>query len=116
MRNHVSKRLKPVPSKNIENWRSFSDLRERSQRKIVIGVFGDSPKMEKVRNLFFSEIERELPYLCFDTTLVYFGSQGAVQCVHQYHIRENRKSLAPPLIKAVRSRILFFLSVTCYIS
>ena len=98
MRNHVSKRLKPVPSKNIENWRSFSDLRERSQRKIVIGVFGDSPKMEKVRNLFFSEIERELPYLCFDTTLVYFGSQGAVQCVHQYHIRENRKSLGAPLI------------------
>ena len=96
MRNHVSKRLKPVPSKNIENWRSFSDLRERSQRKIVIGVFGDSPKMEKVRNLFFSEIERELPYLCFDTTLVYFGSQGAVQCVHQYHIRGNRKSLGPP--------------------
>ena len=98
MRNHVSKRLKPVPSKNIENWRSFSDLRERSQRKIVIGVFGDSPKMEKIRNSFFSEIERELPYLCFDTILGYIGRQGAAQCVHQYRIRENQKSLgSPPL-------------------
>ena len=97
MRNHVSKRLKPAPSKNIENWRSFSDLRERSQRKIVIGVFGDSPKMEKVRNLFFSEIERELPYLCFDTTLVYFGSQGAVQCFTNIIYAKIANRLVPPL-------------------
>ena len=65
-------------------------------KKSSAGDFGDSPKMEEFGKLTFSEIKRELLYLCFDTILVYFGPQGDAQCVHQYHIRENRKSLGPP--------------------
>ena len=100
MRNHVGKRLKPVPSKNIENWPRRRNFRELGHEKNFAGIFGDSPKTEKVGKLFFSKIKIELPYLCFDTILVYFGPQGDAQCVHQYHIREDRKSLGPPpLIK-----------------
>ena len=96
MRNHVGKHLKPVQSKNIENWPRRRNFRERSHEKTVAGVFGDSPKMEELGKLTFSEIKRELPYLCFDTILMYFGPHGDAQCVHQYHIRGNR---LPPLNK-----------------
>ena len=71
-------------------------MRERVPEKKFVGILGDSPKMEKVRKLFFPKIERELPYLCFDTILGYIGRQGAAQCVHQYRIRENQKSLGSP--------------------
>ena len=93
MRIHIGKRLKPVPSKNIENSSRNRNFRERGHEKNVAGVFGDSPKMEKVGKLNFSEIKMELPYLCFETILVYFGLQGDVQCVHECHIRENRSDL-----------------------
>ena len=97
VRNHVSKRLKPVPSKNIENWRSFRDLRERSQRKIVIGVFGDSPKMEKVRKLFFQKSKGNyhtfvlIPHLCI------LGLRGLCSAFTNIIYAKIANRLVPPL-------------------
>ena len=98
VRNHVSFHLRPVSSKNIENWRSFSILNVDIFEKKYFLDFGKSPISTPDFQNFIFWIKKYYPKDHYKTIVSGFGPAGCMWQRSELRIGEKWESHgSPPL-------------------
>ena len=101
MRNHVSFHLRPVPSKNIENWRRNSILSVDIFEKKYFLDFGKSPISTPDFQNFIFWIKKYYPKDHYKTIVSGFGPAGCMWQRSELKIGEKWESHgSPPLNKS----------------